>query len=491
MSANTNVQTSGQVASQVRMHYLHVLVFIVLLFSGWLLPPMPPITAIGMKILGVFVGTLYAWLFIDVLWPSMLTMVVLAFTGYGKMSKIFGEGFGSDVVLTLFFFFIFAAYLEETGLNRYMATWLLTRKFLMGQPWRLIFMIFAAAYLVATIMGIYAAILVLWSIVYNIAKTVGLERRDRLIGFILLGIANVVMLGWGVFPFTLFPLQGLNLLAKSTGVTVDIGRYMLYMMPLSVISLVAYYLGGKYIFKLDTSALERSDYTANLKLDPITRDQKIAIGFSILFIVALIAPQVLSPKTAVGAVFARFSIPGTIAAIMAIVCLIKKSDNQPLTTFQKLAANGSNWSILILMACTVPLGNALELKEAGIIQSLTDTWAPLLGNLPPFLLYAAIFLIALVLTQFVHNLVLLTVMTPIFTTLGVAVGANPVIITMGLILAIQAAIATPGASSRAALVFGNTEWIAPRDAYIFGVWAVASAYLVILAIGIPLGLALF
>ena len=367
MSVNVNksIQSSNEAVSQFKMHYLHILVFVVLLFSGWFVSPMPPITAMGMKILGVFLGTLYAWLCIDVLWPSLLSMVVLGFTGYAKMGKIFMDGFGSNIFLTLFFFFIFAAYLDATGLNRYIATWLITRKFLIGKPWRLIMMIFIAAYVVATIMGVYAAIVVLWSIVYNIAHTVGLEKRDRLISFILVGIANVVMLGWGLFPFSLFPLQGLASMTKATGVVCDIGKYLIFMTPISLITMWSYYAGGKYLFKLDTSALEKGDYAANLKLEPMTKEQKIAVGFAVVFVLALLALEIVPKNSVIGSVLRQFSTPGMIAAIMVVICLIKTKNNQPIASFQSLASAGSNWTVLILMACTVPLGDALEIKNAG------------------------------------------------------------------------------------------------------------------------------
>jgi len=210
-----------------------------------------------------------------------------------------------------------------------------------------------------------------------------------------------------------------------------------------------------------------------------------------VLILASIAPEVVPKTTVIGAVLAKFTIPAILAALLAIICLIKTKDGQPLTSFQRLGTNGINWSILMIMACTVPLGNALEMKETGIIQALTTTWTPLLNNLHPFLFYAVSFFVAVVITQFVHNLVLLTIMTPILTTLAVSIGANPITVTLGLILAIMAAIATPGASSRSALVFGNTEWIAPKDAYVFGIWAAFSAYLIIVALGIPLGMLLF
>lgn len=33
------------------------------------------ITPIGMKVLGVFIATLYGWLFLDLIWPSLIGLV--------------------------------------------------------------------------------------------------------------------------------------------------------------------------------------------------------------------------------------------------------------------------------------------------------------------------------------------------------------------------------------------------------------------------------
>ena len=35
------------------------------------------VTEIGMQIIGIFLGTLYLWTFVDVLWPSLLAIVMI------------------------------------------------------------------------------------------------------------------------------------------------------------------------------------------------------------------------------------------------------------------------------------------------------------------------------------------------------------------------------------------------------------------------------
>lgn len=490
MAVNESIQYSGRGEFPVK-YYVHCLVFVFFLFIfGRIVPPMAPITDYGMRILGVFFGTLYAWIFIDILWPSLIAMVALAFTGYASMSKVFAEGFGSDLVLIIFFIFLFTRYLEDTGLNKTFSTWLITRKALAGKPWLLISMIFLAAYIIAILMNIYAGIVVLWSITYNIAETVGYKKHNRLIAYILVGIAHIVMLGNGILPYKAWTLTGLKALTKATDVIVPLGPYMMYMIPISLVSVAAYILVGKFFFKFDTSALGNSDYAANLKVEPLTLEQKIAILFAGIFVFLLFAPDIIPKNTVMGAIFAKIPPFSAAALLVGVVCFIKIKKDQSLASFAKMTG-GLNWNILILMAATTPLGSALEVKDAGIIQALTGSLGPFLSQLSPFIFYAAICLIGCVITQFVHNLVLLAVMTPVFTALAVSIGANPIIVTMCLLLSLMNALGTPGASSRAAIVFGNTEWIAVKDAYVFGLCAVASSLVALLFIGIPWGLLVF
>ena len=113
---------------------------------------------------------------------------------------------------------------------------------------------------------------------------------------------------------------------------------------------------------------------------------------------------------------------------------------------------------------------------------------PIFAGQSPMMIYILVCVICCVLTQFMNNTVLLVAMTPLMCQLAQAFGANPVLVAVLMIFALSAAMATPGASSRAGLVFGNTEWISTKQAYFQGIVSVVCVIIALLCIGIPLGM---
>ena len=68
-------------------------------------------------------------------------------------------------------------------------------------------------------------------------------------------------------------------------------------------------------------------------------------------------------------------------------------------------------------------------------------------------------------------------------------GVSPYLIPLLCSMSLCAAMATPGASSRSGLIFGNTAWIGKGDAYLLGFMSVVSV-IVGLIVMVPLGMAL-
>ena len=52
--------------------YIHIAIMLVITFGVGFLPPFGQITELGMKVLGCFLGVVYGWIFIDLLWVSFL-----------------------------------------------------------------------------------------------------------------------------------------------------------------------------------------------------------------------------------------------------------------------------------------------------------------------------------------------------------------------------------------------------------------------------------
>lgn len=125
-----------------KLYVVHCAIMLVLMFCGWFLPASAVITPMGMKAIGIFAGLIYGWIFIDLIWPSLLGIILLSFTGYGTLTGIFGEGFGSEIVLLIIFFSVFTKWLEDIGLTNSIAQWMLTRKILVGRPYLFIFIFF-------------------------------------------------------------------------------------------------------------------------------------------------------------------------------------------------------------------------------------------------------------------------------------------------------------------------------------------------------------
>ena len=52
-------------------YYIHSIIFLLITIGTGFLPTFGGITELGMKVLGVFLGLLYGWIFIGFIWPRL------------------------------------------------------------------------------------------------------------------------------------------------------------------------------------------------------------------------------------------------------------------------------------------------------------------------------------------------------------------------------------------------------------------------------------
>ncbi len=104
------------------------------MFSVRLLPPVPPLTEQGMALIGIFLGVLYGWIFIEIIWPSMAGMLPLVLIGGLAPEDMLARSFGSPTVVMMFFIFVFCAAINHYGVSKQISLWIITRKFIAGRP---------------------------------------------------------------------------------------------------------------------------------------------------------------------------------------------------------------------------------------------------------------------------------------------------------------------------------------------------------------------
>lgn len=222
----------------------------------------------------------------------------------------------------------------------------------------------------------------------------------------------------------------------------------------------------------------------------MNKEQKIATFALFVFLMMLLLPGVF-PITWFGiGRLKALGVSGSVALVILALLIVRRKGSkgkEGIATFGRLASKGINWDIIILLAATIPMSNALESPEAGVLKAVEIFLSQSIAGMNPY--YAILFMAVMlgIVTQFTHNAVLLIIFIPMLCPMAIKFGINPVILTVTLVFAVQSALATPGASTQAAMVFGNTTWV--DKVYIAKLAFVSSALILLVAIGIVMPLA--
>ena len=108
--------------------------------------------------------------------------------------------------------------------------------------------------------------------------------------------------------------------------------------------------------------------------------------------------------------------------------------------------------LLSLIFAMLAIGAALE--HTGAVSLIANAIAPALGNLPPFLIVWAIYLLTSVLTELVSNNAVAVVVTPIAIGLAAALGIDARPLVVAVMVAASASFATPIGYQTNMLVYG-------------------------------------
>jgi di/tricarboxylate transporter len=108
--------------------------------------------------------------------------------------------------------------------------------------------------------------------------------------------------------------------------------------------------------------------------------------------------------------------------------------------------------LMVLIFGMLAVGVALE--ESGAIELLVDVVAPSLRGLPPWAVILAVYLLGLVLTEFLSNNAVAVIYTPIAIELGRALGYDPRPFAVAVMFSASVAFATPIGYQTNMMVYG-------------------------------------
>ena len=172
------------------------------------------------------------------------------------------------------------------------------------------------------------------------------------------------------------------------------------------------------------------------------------------------------------------------------MCMIR-IDGEPIMNFSSVARNGVIWDVVWLVAAIMPMVTIFTMEETGIKAFITTFLTPLfLGKSSLFFLIIVTFfslLLSNVCQQGIVGMLFLTICYDI----SLQIDASTTILLVMINLAVHPAILTPAASSMAAILCNNKEWIDSQHIYKYGGVAIITTMILTIAIGIPYAMFIF
>lgn len=438
---------------------IHFLVIVLLMFGFGYLPPIGEITVVGMKMLGVFLGLLYGWSTCGMFWPSLLGWAALGFTGIASMKEIMQQGFGNETIVFLVFILVLVQMLSDSGAIDNVTNFIITRPWLQGRPWLFSTIFLFASGLLATFGQAYAAFFLFWGILFSIFKKVGYKPYERYPAIMIVGVIISASPFGLMLPFKAMPLVILGTFANITGIQVNYLQYMLVMIPAGLAIIIGYILACRFILKPDVSKMASFDVTKlTAENAEISKHQKAVIISFCIALLLLLIPGSLPSSWMITQYLSSLG-----SASLMIICTVAfsliKVEGKPLLDFNQSAKNGLNWPIIFMLIVILLLSSLLLSDETGIRAALVTVLSPVLTGFSGIAFLVVLYVIVLVLTNFMNNIIVGIMFLPVLATFYETLNANPIVGVMLLLLGINTAFLTPAASPATAMCFAQKEWI--------------------------------
>lgn len=457
---------------------IHYAIVFLLCFFFRFLPPFGQVTPYGMGILGTFIGAIYGWSTLGMVWPSFM-----ALTGIGLtvgMNGMIASGFNMTIMAMIFVFLLMAV-MEETGATTWLVNSILSSRATLGRPWLTLCLLFFAGYIGGVLNSMVMAVIFV-GLFTNVCQQLRIAPYTKLPTFLMIGLALSLLMGQIGIPVM---GNGLMLIAAYNAMfptAMNFGQYMLFLIPMGLLVIVLYVLIMRFIFRVDVTPLKDLDPSSFGEHHKITRDQIGALAFFLIYMIAV----VMSSLPMLGPVY-RFLSPfgmfGIIALVICIMMLLKREDGTPLLDFHRSAAR-IGWDPVLMVAFIMVISTFMNTPETGISATLMALITPF-TQLPPVVFIIIALLFAAILTNVATNLIVVVLVMPVLYSFAALVGMSTTGVICLLFICSHLAICTPAAAPPTGICMTATKIIKPRDMMKYACLVMPLLFILVLLIGIP------
>lgn len=269
-------------------------------------------------------------------------------------------------------------------------------------------------------------------------------------------------------------------------ITVPFGGWTIWWLVYTNVYIVLWTLFVKFVLRFkfpEIVALGEELAAMGDGKQKMTTEQKFGLTVLVIFLVGMFIPNILPKTFILTQICSKLGLTGMLCLALCIMCAYRKTGGESFISLQGIS-KGIVWNIIWLLVATEPLATAFNAEQCGIMTSIMTVVTPIITNMSPMLFLVASLVILGLVTQVVHNFILMVVFIPLLCPLYAQMGGNPFVLFMGLVVALDAALATPAASYTSALMFGEPS-MGRKAAYFQGFGHFVFSMILFFLIGIP------
>ena len=465
---------------------VHALIAIAIMIFFRFIPAPAPITAHGMAVVGIFIGVIYAWVACESAWPSFVGLMMLAVTtsAYKTVTAALQAGVQNQNILTCIATQFVAAIFATTSTGKWLGQWIVSRPGLKGRPYLMIAAFFAAMWLP---LGLgMAGMILIWDVFAYLNDVLGYGKKSRWLQF----LCYMIMFNYMVTMY-MPNTQGLVTCSGLFSAYVkdfDFGKGMIpFGIIFSLVQIIVNFIVLKLLFNFSVKDLKSAEFNI-APPGPATKQNKVVLCLLALYIVMLVVPQYL-PKGTVKTFLSQFGVIGC-AFLFTILAMLIRVDGAPVSSFKQIQKN-ANWAVILLPLTAQIMGASLTNESTGVVEALSNVLTPLFSNMSLFWFEMVILILAVVLTNFLTNIVVISLLLPIVFAVGPAMGMNAQQFLPLLAYAGYLALALPSANPITAFMHGQDHLVDTKQIIKFSIPSIIICIIIYAVVGIPLSKVFF
>lgn len=472
-----------------------ILICLAIMVIFWVLPAPAPMTQIGMRVLGIFIGTVLLLSLVNTVWPVFLAVLLLSQSGVATLNEAIGGSFGSWTIYFIAMSFVMTHSLNESGFTSRLVAKFMSMKFVSKSPWVMTFSIGALAMLLGAFLDQVPATAFMLAFCDRVYRELGYSKDDSYPHIQNVIAVFCVNIGGAMTPIS-HPLTiiGLGVYEGITKQSISLFKYLSFGVPTGLVIFFLLVLLFRLFAKPDFSKFK--DFDIRRVLDKQTkmglREKSIVFIFFGTVIMWML-PGILAmfiPDAAIVKTLNGFGI--TFWALVAVVLLsVLEIGKRPLIgNIKEVIDTKVPWSLMLFISIGVYLGSAVSNPKTGVSDFISQNVLPLTAGMAPILIVLVLAFVTNFLTNFASNVTSITVMTGVGVTMALAgTTLNPAAVALVTTMAGCLAYTFPSGFAPIAMLHGN-EWSNRGTIYKFGFAMMAITALVVTFIGYNIAVAL-